>query len=388
MLKLKRIILYPLVISFTVSCTKLDDYMLGKDNTPIPQNLEPVATKAQLKEKWSVPVGSGQKNKAVYLKLKPVIRGDIVYTADSNGVVEAINRVTGKILWSKKLATGVVSGPAIAQGYLILSTDSSSIIALNQTTGEKLWQNKVSSDALSQPVIAQGKVIAKTIDGNLYAFDLKTGNKLWVSEHGAPSLILKASSSPVVVNNVVLVGYSDGKMDGVDLQTGQILWQRSIAFASGSSDVERLVDIDADPIVQGNVALLASYQGYIGALSLSDGQFIWRKPASTFSNLAIKGKTLFMADSNDVIWAFNKTNGQVQWKQDALKARRLTEPVLMGNYLIVGDKTGMLHVLSTETGEFISRLALGSAISVAPSVADNNIYVMTADGKLSHFTVG
>jgi outer membrane protein assembly factor BamB len=389
MLNLKRTTVYSLLISLSmVGCTRLDDYILGKDNTPVPQALEPVTAKTKLKEKWSVSVGSGQKNNTAYLKLKPVIQGNVVYTADSNGSVEAVEKITGNILWSKKLATGVVSGPTIDQGFLILSTDSSSIIALNQTNGNELWHSKVSGDVLGQTAIAHGKVIAKTIDGNLYAFDLKTGNKLWVSEHGAPSLILKASASPVVINNTVLVGYSDGKMDAVDIQTGEVLWQRSIAFASGSSDVERLVDIDADPIVQGDVALLASYQGYVGALSLSDGQFIWRKPASTFTNLAVKGKTLYMTDSNDVIWAFNKKNGQVEWKQDALKARRLTEPVLMGNYLIVGDKTGMLHLLSTETGEFISRAALGSAIYVAPSVSGNNIYVMTGNGKLSHFTVG
>ncbi|STX29125.1 PQQ (pyrrolo-quinoline quinone) enzyme repeat protein [Legionella beliardensis] len=390
MSNLKRKTLFSLILSLSVAgCTKLDDYMLGKDNTPTPQTLAPVATKTKLKEKWTVAIGSGQKNKTAYLKLKPVIRGNVVYTADNNGIIEAVDKATGKILWTKQLTTGVVSGPSIGQDHLVVSTDSSSLVALKQSNGEEIWQAKVSGDVLGQPAIAQNKVIAKTIDGNLYAFDLKSGNKLWVSDHGAPSLILKASSSPVIMNDsTALVGYSDGKMDAVDIQTGQVLWQRSIAFANGSSDVERLVDIDADPIVQGNIALLASYQGYIGALSLTDGQFVWRKPASTFTNIAVKGKTLFMTDSQDIIWAINKNNGQVEWKQDALKARGLTEPVLMENYVVVGDKTGILHVLSTQTGEFISRAELGSAIHVAPSVSGNNIYVMTANGKLSHFTVG
>lgn len=390
MLNLKRKTLpYLILILAVTSCTKLDDYMLGKDNTPIPQALEPVAIKTPLKEKWSVAVGSGQKNKMAYLKLKPLIQGTVIYTANSNGIIEAVDKSTGKSLWAKKLATGIVSGPAVGQNHLIVSTDSSSIVALKQSNGEEIWQAKVSGDVLGQPVVTQNKVIVKTIDGNLYAFDLKSGTVLWVSDHGAPNLILKASSSPVILNNnTVLVGYSDGKMDAVDLQTGQILWQRSIAFASGASDVERLVDIDADPIVQGDIALLASYQGYVGALSLSDGQFIWRKPASTFMNIAVKDKTLIMVDSSDIIWAINKHNGQVEWKQEALKARGLTEPVLTGDYLMLGDKTGLLHVLSVQTGEFISRTQLSSAIYVAPSVSGNSIYVMTSNGKLSHLTLG
>lgn len=369
------------------SCNKLDDYMLGKDNTPSPKVLAPLASGVAMKETWSTPTGGSRKG-STFLKLKPVISGNVIYTADASGVVQAVNKDTGTVVWSKKLAAGVISGPALADGHIVLGTDASNIVALKQGDGQELWRSSVSGDALAKPVIVRNKVLAKTIDGNLYAFDLASGKQLWLSEHGAPGLILKASSSPVIIDGkTALVGYSDGKMDAVDVQTGQVLWQRGIAYATGPSDVERLVDIDADPIVQGDVALLASYQGYVGAYSLSNGQFIWRKPASTYTNIVVKGNTLYMSDSNDVVWAINKQNGQVNWKQGDLKARGLTEPVLLGDRLIVGDKTGMLHVLSTKTGEFVSRTQLGGAVTVPPSVADNNVYVMTANGKLSRFSV-
>ena len=370
-----------------VSCNKLDDYMLGKDNTPSPRVLSPLESKVALKETWSTSTGVSKKG-STFLKLKPVIAANVIYTADASGVVQAVNKTNGTPLWSRKLDSSVISGPAVAHGYVVVGTDSSQVVALKESDGTEVWRSSVSSDVLSRPVITHNKVLAKTIDGNLYAFDLASGRQLWLSEHGAPGLILKASSSPVIVDNkVALVGYSDGKMDAVDIQTGQVLWQRGIAYASGASDVERLVDIDADPIVQGNVVLLASYQGYVGAMSLNDGQFLWRKPASTYTNIAVKGNTLFMSDSNDIVWAINRQTGQVNWKQTELKARGLTEPVLMGDRLIVGDKTGMLHVLSTQTGEFVARTQLSGAITVSPSVADNNLYVMTTNGKLSRFSV-
>ncbi len=368
------------------ACNHLDNYMLGKDNTPAPAALEPIKTKVALKEKWSVPVSAKTTN--ANLKLKPAIVGNVVYTADTSGSIEAVEKASGQLLWSKKLPHSIVSGPSVAAGSIALGTDSSSVVLLKQTDGSELWTAKVSSEVLSKPVITGSKVIAKTIDGNLYALDLVTGKTLWVSEHGAPSLILKASSSPVVVGNkLVLVGYSDGKMDAVDLETGRLVWQRSIAYASGASDVERLVDIDADPIIRGNVAYLASYQGYVGALSLVDGQFLWRKPASVYKNMAIDDNTLYLTDSDDVVWAINRQNGQVNWKQVALKARGLTEPVLMGNRVVVGDKTGLLHVLAKSNGNLISRAQLGGAITTAPSISSNNIYVMTNNGKLNRFSV-
>lgn len=329
------------------------------------------------------------KKTANYLKLQPVILGNTIYTADSSGAIEAINKINGKLIWARKLDNVLVSGPSVGGGYIAVGTEASKLIVLKQADGSDAWQASVSGEVLSKPVITQGKVLAKTIDGNLYAFNLASGEKLWVSDHGAPGLVLKASSSPVIVNNqIALVGYSDGKMDAVDIQSGHVIWQRSIAFASGASDVERLVDIDADPIVEGQTVILGSYQGYVGAFSLNDGQFIWRKPASIYKNMAVQGNTLYLTDSEDVVWAINKQNGQVNWKQVALKARGLTEPVISGDRLLIGDKTGMLHVLSAQTGEFVSRTKLGSAITSTPSVSGKDVYVMTNNGKLSRFSVG
>ncbi|WP_028372939.1 outer membrane protein assembly factor BamB [Legionella lansingensis] len=367
------------------ACNHLDNYMLGKDNTPPPAELEPIKPKVKLQQKWSVPLNA--KSNA-NLKLKPEIVGNVIYTADASGLIEAVDKTNGKLLWSKKLANGIVSGPSVSSGSIVVATDASTVILLKQVDGSELWTSKVSSEVLSKPVIAHSKVIAKTIDGNLYAFDIVSGEKLWVSEHGAPSLILKASSSPVVIGDqLVLVGYSDGKMDAVDLQTGRLVWQRSIAYASGASDVERLVDIDADPIIRGDIAYLASYQGYVGALSLKDGQFLWRKPASVYKNMAIDGHSLYLTDSEDIVWSINRQNGQVNWKQVALKARGLTEPVLMGNRLIIGDKTGLLHVLATSNGDLVSREQLSGAVGTAPSVSGKNIYVLTSNGKLNRFSV-
>ena len=374
------------LVALLQACTQVDNYVLGKDNTPKPSPLTAITSKATMALKWSVPIGKSNKSSA-YLKLKPVIRGNNIYTADANGMVQSIDKGTGRVLWSRQLSHGVVSGPTVTSGFIALGTNASEVVLLKQADGTEVWTAKVSSDILSKPAIANHKVIVKSIDGNLYAFDLHTGEKIWVVDHGSPSLILKASSSPVIMGSQILVGYSDGKLDAVDIQFGHVLWQKSIAYASGSSDVERLVDIDADPIVRGGVVYLASYQGYVGALTLENGQFIWSKPASTYQNISIDDRSLYMTDSNDVLWAFDRTTGNVKWKQDLLKARGLSQPVLMGNRLVVGDKTGYLHVLSTQNGEMISRLQLSAAVDIAPTVSGHHVYVMTANGKLNCLSV-
>ena len=360
--------------------------MLGQDNTPKPKELKQVDSKVKVSQNWAVPVGKPNKSND-YLKLKPVIAGSVIYTAELSGVVQALNKSNGKVKWSTQLAQGIVSGPAVAEGYLAVGTNTSTLALLNQTDGKELWQAKVTGEILSPPVISHHKVIAKTIDGKVFVFDSRSGKQLWTADHGSPNLVLKASSSPVVLGNLVLIGFSDGKLDALDLETGRVVWQRSIAYATGSSDVERLVDIDSDPIVQNNVAYLASYQGYIGALSLTDGQFIWRKSGSVYKNMLSASNVLYVTDSNDVLWAIDMHNGHVNWKQAALKARGLTEPVLVGNKLIVGDRTGLLHVVSTQTGELVARSQLPAGVNVSPSASGKKVYVLTNNGMLNQLSV-
>lgn len=367
-------------------CNKLDDYMLGKDNTPKPKELTQVDSKLKVSQKWSAPVGKAHKS-AGYLKLKPVLHGGLIYTADASGLVQAVSKSNGLVKWSTQLKSSLVSGPAVAEGVIAVGTNSSSLILLNQSTGQELWQANLSGEVLSPPAIGHHKVVAKTIDGKVYAFEANSGKQLWTVEHGSPSLVLKASSSPVIVNNLVLIGFSDGKLEAIELDTGRVVWQRSIAYASGSSDVERLVDIDADPIVKNNVAYLASYQGYIGALSLASGEFAWRKPGSVYKNILYHSNTLYIADSNDVLWSINANTGHVNWKQMAFKARGLTEPALIGQDIVVGDKTGYLHFIDTQTGDVLARSQLSAGISVAPLVKGRNLYVLTNNGLLNQLSV-
>ena len=107
----------------------------------------------------------------------------------------------------------------------------------------------------------------------------------------------------------------------------------------------------------------------------------------TYINLALDDRNLYMSDSSDIVWAFNLENGQVQWKQAALAARELTAPVMLGHYVLVGDKTGFLHVLDVQQGELLFRLSLGSAVDVAPTISDNRAYVITSAGQVMCFSV-
>ena len=55
-------------------------------------------------------------------------------------------------------------------------------------------------------------------------------------------------------------GYDNGKLMALRLADGKYVWETSIAIPKGRSEIERLVDLDVDPIVINGVIYIASYQ--------------------------------------------------------------------------------------------------------------------------------
>jgi len=183
------------------------------------------------------------------------------------------------------------------------------------------------------------------------------------------------------------LGFPDGKLDALDIKNGRLIWQKSIAFASGGSDIDSVIDISADPLVDGNVVYLASYQNFVGAMSLNTGELLWKHRASVYKNMLLADNRLYVTDSQDILWALDKSTGKVLWKQNALKARGLTSPVLFDKNLAFADKTGYLHLVDAKTGILLTRYEHLGGVNVAPKVLGNSLYVLTNKGILNKLSV-
>ena len=71
---------------------------------------------------------------------------------------------------------------------------------------------------------------------------------------------------------------------------------------------------------------------------------------------------------------------------DRLQYRRLTAPLALGRSVVVGDNTGLVHLLSREDGSPLNRLSTdGSAIAAAPVVAGDTLVVVTQKGGVFGF---
>lgn len=120
----------------------------------------------------------------------------MIYAADAQGHVVALNRETGKEIWKKSLKFPIGGGITADYGMLLLGTLDGHVIALKEEDGSELWQARVSSEVISSPQTNGSVVVVQSIDDTITALDAQTGKELWHQENLQPALTLRGSSTP------------------------------------------------------------------------------------------------------------------------------------------------------------------------------------------------
>lgn len=372
----------------TVSCNQLP-FRSPFDGPKEPElgelpTLSEAPSAETLKVVWSAHPLSKQDR---FAKLLPTVSGDTIYTADHAGHVVAMSRSDGKTLWKTKVKPALTAGPALVEGSLIVATDDATVMAINAMTGKIQWESKVPSEVLASPTGQEGIVIAHAIDGSLTALDLKQGNTLWQVEQTVPSLTLHYLSAPVVVGDKVLAGFSSGKLMAFNLHTGLVEWERTITLPRGRSELQRMVDITADPLMTDDTIYVVTYQGKLAAVDIATGALNWDLEISAYQNMAMDAEHIYVTDNNYDLWAIDKYSGATRWKQNALESRYITGPCVMNNRVVVADRGGYLHMLSTDSGHLIDRYEFNGKIFQNPVTLGRQMLVSNHRGKMAVLTL-
>ncbi|MES2217700.1 MAG: outer membrane protein assembly factor BamB [Pseudomonadota bacterium] len=383
---MKQIIIKILAASATAIMLTGCAGFFDKDNTPTPSPLTRFTPEIKTKLMWYRGVNFGVGSD--YLKMVPAVTDHAIFTADKEGDVTATNRITGSNLWHYKLQSNLSAGPGTDESLLFIGSRTGKVYALRQSDGALVWEAQVSSEILTPPVASRGIVLVKAIDGQLTALDARTGRAMWHYLQTEPALILRGGSVPQVTRNDVVVGFANGNLAKLTLQDGSLLWQQMITVPEGSFAIQRMVDIDADPVVFNNRVYVATYQGKIAALDLTTGKVYWTHDISSFTGLTVDNQRVYVADATSHLWAFDADSGGVAWRQNQLEARNITGPATIANYLVVADQEGFLHWINKQDGHFIARNRVtGFGILATPIVRDNNVYLLTRDGHLANYTL-
>ena len=383
-----NILILCLIFAISTGCgvkQTVSEYFGGKDNTVPPSPLVNFIETAKLNKVWLQNTGKGANDS--FTKITPTILDEQIFIADPKGNIAALTIKTGDFIWRNDSRLSITGGPGAGTSLVLVGTSEGEILALSRNTGNETWRTKVSSEVLSSPREADGVVVVRTIDGKIFALDAIDGKHLWIYDRSVPTLSLRGTSTPVIANGLIITGFDDGRLAVIELKTGKLVWEKKVALSRGKNELERMVDIDAQPLVIEKIIYVTTFQANVSALSLETGQILWQREISSHSELSADGKNIFLTEDNGSVWALNRFTGASVWKQEKLANRQVTGPAILGDKVIVCDIEGYMHWLDKETGDFSVRARIGDDPILTQPINSNDIlFVYSNSGTLSAYT--
>ena len=356
------------------------------------KDVEPPATLVNfpatlpVKKLWGEGVGGGKKQLVLRLGLGPAVDNGVVFAASHKGEVLATSLETGRHLWVKKLKIPISAGPGAAAGMVVVGSSKGAVVALDGATGRELWRSRLNSELLSAPAISEKIVVIRSVDGRLHGLDAQGGKELWSVEQQVPRLSLRGTATPIIVKEVAISGFDNGKVMAVSLNKGDTVWDTALASPHGRTELDRLIDIDSAVRVVGDNVFAAGFQGRTAMLALDSGQIWWGHDMSSYRGLAVDDDNLYVTQSDGIVVALRQRDGSELWRNQKLKLRRLSTPVLTSTAVAVADFQGYVHWLDKTTGELVARQRVAKErISNSPVAVGETVVVLTDSGKLAAF---
>jgi len=339
-----------------------------------------------VKKLWNEGVGGGKKQMVLRLGLGPAVDNGVVFAASHKGEVLAASLDTGRHIWIKNLKVPLSAGPSAGAGLVVVGSSKGAVVALDAATGRELWRARVNSELLSAPAIGDEVIVIRSVDGRLHGLDAHTGKELWSVEQQVPRLSLRGTATPIINKEVAISGFDNGKVMAVSLHTGDTIWDTALASPHGRTELDRLVDIDSAVRTVGDNVFATGFQGRTAMLALDSGQVWWSHDMSSYKGLAVDADNLYVTQSDGIVVALRQRDGSELWRNQKLKLRRLSAPVLTSTALAVADFQGYVHWLDKTTGELVARERIAKErITNSPVAAGDTVVVLTDRGKLAAF---
>lgn len=351
-----------------------------------PAELPKFTEEVHLEKQWSRSVGDGQGKEWNQLEL--AAEGSMLYAADVNGLVMAMNRETGKVLWKRKLDKPVSGGVGAGYGLVLLGTLKGEVIALDSGSGEEKWTARVGSEVLSAPASNGDMVVVQTQDDHLVGLDAASGEHRWSYGSTPAVLTLRGTGAPLATNRLALAGLSSGKVVALDIQRGIPVWEQRVAVPKGRTELERVVDIDGGLMLSGGTLYVVSYQGQLTALDMESGRPLWQREASSYVGVTSGFGNIYVSEATGTVEGIDERSTTALWSNDALARRQLTTPATLSSNVVVGDLEGYLHLLSQVDGRFVGRVRVDSGgLRARPLVVGDWLYAYGNSGKLVAYTL-
>ena len=306
-----------------------------------------------------------------------------IFIFTEQGEVSALD-FTGDLIWEKSFNDQISAGLGYGFESIFFATENGKIISLNAKSGEKIWESRVNGEVLSSPSTNGLIVAVQSSNGKITALDFNDGNFKWEYQSTVSPLSLRGTSKPVFDKKFIYVGFGNGNLVKIESRTGVVQWEVPVTVSDGVSEIERMIDVEAMPVISPNgLAYAVTFQGDLSAVEIVQGRTVWRSSASSTKDILHTKNKTYIVDSEDLIKSYDGIKGNSLWSLDDFKLRKLSSPKRFKDHMIVGDYEGYLHAINLNNGEIEGRFRPSNQAIYEIYAFNNFLYVLDESGKIS-----
>jgi outer membrane protein assembly factor BamB len=348
---------------------------------------------------WTASIaGSSNKQR---LAAAPVVGNGMLYVVDTNGSVNAFDAATGAKRWDYSLSvskdlrnTRFGGGATYFDGVVYATSGAGDVVALDANTGAQKWRVQPAGPLRGSPTVQFNMVFAMTQDNQIIALDITDGHVLWQDAAASGEQGVFGVAAPAAGQSTVIAGYSTGELVAYRYENGRVLWSDALSRTSISTSVSTLTDVDADPIIDNGRVYALGQGGRMAAYELVTGQRLWELPLAGISTPVVAGEWIFTLTDDARLLAIARTTGRVRWvtqlehyKNEKKRTDPIfwTGPVMANGKLWIANTRGLVYSVDVASGTPTEFAKLSGGVSLPPIVANNTLYILANDGKITAF---
>ncbi|OBW62602.1 MAG: dehydrogenase [Dehalococcoides mccartyi] len=196
-------------------------------------------------------------------------------------------------------------------------------------------------------------------------------------------------SGVVVSDNDAIFGSMTGKLIALNKDASTPRYQvplETTTSGGGCAGAVTTIGIYGTPVISDGVIYISTYGGKIYAYNQDQGDLKWVYPVTDalpaiVSGIAPNGDKIFFADTNGVVYALSKADGQKVWEYPT-GAKIWASPVVSGDLVIVPGFDKKVYALDINTGNPVWTFEAKSPFASAPVVDNGTVYVGCFDRNM------
>ena len=193
-----------------------------------------------------------------------------------------------------------------------------------------------------------------------------------------PNSFIKGSL-PLCIKNNLIATFANGEVHMLMRDMNVPIWLEALTKIN-TKNINNFTDIVANPITDGQVVIVKSYNGITKAFDIENGTLQWELPIGGITTPTLSNKFMFDISSDNILNAINIENGKVIWATKISledKSAIAFDPILLNNQIILTFSNGEIIKVNPYTGKVIGKQSLASIIDTSPIVIEDKFIILS-----------